>query len=63
MTADLLMVIGRVRRSTRSPDIILICDELEKRLVTVMSDGTVKAKFDKVAYQREYMKKWRAKGK
>ena len=62
--------ISRVRRQTRSQDVLDICDELESRLrvgaaVTSALEHVrgVKPRFDKTTYQRELMRKRRAKAK
>ena len=53
-----MQVIGRLRRAQpRNADTMAVCDALEKMLQTAAG----KAKFDKTTYQREYMRKWRAK--
>jgi hypothetical protein len=55
---SLMQVIGRLRRAQpRNADTMAVCDALEKMLQTAAG----KAKFDKTTYQREYMRKWRAK--
>jgi len=74
----MLSAIGRLKRAQpRNPDTMLVCDELERLLVRRLGDvvpvesGGVamvqpilnKAKFDRAAYQREYMRKRRAGGK
>lgn len=46
---------------SRNPDVLLVCAELEKRLVAPKVEKTGGgSKFDKVAYQREYMRRYRA---
>lgn len=55
MTAQLRDAIARLRRAQpRNPDTMLICDAIEATFVRAAP------KFDKVAYQREYMRKRRA---
>jgi len=59
---ELLDKVRRVRRQMRMPEMIDICDALEGLLIGAQKapEGP-KVKFDKVAYQREYMRRWRAK--
>jgi hypothetical protein len=57
--SEVLLAIARVRRAMpRNPDVMLVCSELEARLVTVTATE-IKPKFDRNAYQREYMRKRR----
>ena len=59
MTTQLREAIARLRRHDWAPDdddIELVCDALEAHLKPA-------PKFDKVAYQREYMRKRRAAAK
>lgn len=42
----------------RNGDVMLICSELEQRLIKVTAEG-VEAKFDRVGYMREYMREYR----
>ena len=66
-TDSLTDIITRLRRQTRNPDIITVCDELERRLalpaVTHGQEITAQAGagggFDKRSYQREYMREYR----
>ena len=54
---ELVAAIARVRRAMpRNQDVMLICDAAEKLVAA-------KPRFDKKAYQREYMRKRRAEGK
>lgn len=59
--AATLAAIARLRRSQpRNADTMLVCEELEKRLVTARNhaDGNVtKPKRDRAAYMREYRKR------
>ena len=61
---DLLQVIAKVRRAMpRNPDVMAVCDGLETRLrqnVQEVKLAPAKPRFDKRAYQREYMRKRRA---
>ena len=61
MDQEVMETIKRLRRNTTNRDVLLVCDTLEKLLLKPQKapEGP-KAKFDKVAYQREYMKRWRA---
>lgn len=52
--------IARVRRSTRSEDILALCDEVE-RLQKALHKATYRKTADRAAYQREYMRKYRKK--
>lgn len=52
----LFEVLTRVRRSTTNPDVLLVCDALEKYL----GQGQ-RVKWDRNAYMRHYMRDWRAK--
>lgn len=94
MNESLKDKITRVRRQTRSADILDICDALEKALIlpvqqykdapllldaisvsasyqdqflayrkALEQEMPSQQRFDKVAYQREYMRKRRAKAK
>lgn len=71
VTADhvsLTEIITRLRRQTRNPDIITLCDELEWRLHTpaVLPRAGRQAGeegFDRLAYQREYMRRKRERMK
>ena len=57
-------IITRLRRQTRNPDTITVCDELERRLAGTRGEQRViegGGSFDRVRYQREYMRKRRAK--
>lgn len=59
MTTQLREAIARLRRMQwhhHEIDVVLVCDALEARLKPA-------PKFDKVAYQREYMRKRRAAAK
>jgi len=42
-----------------------VCDalevELRKNNITLLEEGEVEDRFDRVAYQREYMRQWRAR--
>jgi hypothetical protein len=69
---SLTLAISRLRKTyARNPDVSLVCDELTKRLSTPVvlnspqRDAAFKARhgFDRKAYQREYMRQWRAKQK
>jgi hypothetical protein len=63
MKAEVLSAIARVRRAMpRNVDVMLVCDELERQLVAPSTDGP-RLKFDRVAYQREYMRERRARRK
>ncbi len=58
---ELTKTIQRVRRAMpRNPDVMAICDAAEKSLI-VKSETDANPKFDRGAYQREYMRKRRAK--
>jgi hypothetical protein len=70
MDKELLKTISRLRRAMpRNEDVMALCDALEARLLK-SDEPTIKAddeaapinrpKFDKTAYQREYMRKRRA---
>ena len=64
MSHEIISAISRIRRMMpRNAEAMLICDELERRLVTVTKDGTAKPKFDRVAYQRDLMRKRRAEAR
>ncbi len=72
-TANIMQIIERLRRAQpRNPDTLAVCDELERLLhrkdegvairhstptVTATSCG----RFDRVAYQKAYMRDWRAR--
>lgn len=61
MTTELRDAIARLRdrpsaEAWRNRDVLLVCDELEDRLKPAPA-------FDKVAYQREYMRRRRAEEK
>ena len=62
MDQDILDAIKRLKRATTNRDVLLVCDTLEQLLLKPQKapEGP-KVKFDKVAYQREYMRRWRAK--
>jgi hypothetical protein len=57
-------VITRVRRGTRSADVLTLCDEVErlKKALATASVGKVKKTADKKAYMRRYMAQYRKKG-
>jgi len=55
--SELRAIIERLRRSTRSVDVLDVCDELEARMVTpVVTQVTrmVTPKRDRAAYMRDY---------
>ena len=58
MTTQLREAIARLRRHDWAPDddVKLVCDALEAQLKPA-------PRFDKVAYQREYMRKWRRRAR
>lgn len=57
---EITKTISRVRRvMPRNDDVMLLCQELERLLTT---PATNKPKFDRKVYQRELMRKRRAKG-
>ena len=59
MDALVLEAIARLKRSQpRNADTILVCNALEALLYR---KEVAKVRFDKTAYQREYMRKWRGK--
>lgn len=56
---EIIQTIARVRRAMpRNGDVMMVCSELERRLVTVTAEG-LKPKFDRNAYQKEYMRGYR----
>jgi hypothetical protein len=69
--AELLAVVHRVKRGTTNRDVLVVCEELEKRLLmrpVSLTGGkgnnvslTAVGGFDRKAYQRELMRKRRAK--
>jgi hypothetical protein len=67
MDQNLLDKISSVRRQTRSRDIVDICDALEKFLLVrplpVSAPEQIRPRFDKTTYQRELMRKRRARAK
>mgnify|MGYP001585449323 CR=1 FL=1 len=63
MSGEILMVIARVRRAMpRNGDVMLICSELEQRLIKITPEG-VQPKFDRVGYMRGYMRDYRKRRK
>lgn len=57
---NLLATIARLRRSMpRNADAMTVCDALEYRLKSAAEDGPQPG-FDRTAYQRQYMRRWRA---
>lgn len=68
MSEDLWHVIARLRRAQpRNPDTMAVCDALEEVLRYWRAvDGKprmAKGTFDKKAYMRLYMRKWRTRQK
>ena len=74
MDVRLTLAVDRLRKAyARNPDVQLVCDELTARLamkaagvdrpveVAVPVRSGARPLFDRVAYQREFMRKWRAK--
>lgn len=70
---EIRTAIERLRRATRNVDVLDVCDELERRLNTpatltksnaAMSvSNKSNARFDKKAYQRDYMRKRRSEAR
>jgi hypothetical protein len=71
MSADLLATIGRLRRAMpRNADVLAVCDGLEQHLTgqnfaepMQQAGRSVQSEcpgFDRLAYQRKYMRKRRA---
>lgn len=57
---DLLVVVARVRRAMpRNPDVMAVCDAAER--LSIQPKASARVPFDRKAYQREYMRKRRAK--
>jgi hypothetical protein len=66
MTTQLREAIARLRkrawRVVSDDDVKLVCDALEANMAVIAMldrEQALKPRFDKVAYQREYMRKWR----
>ena len=62
--AALIAIAASVRRMTTNRDIVALCDGVQEMLAVRIEPAIPKqggTRFDKVAYQREYMKRWRAK--
>jgi hypothetical protein len=69
--STIIQIIDRLRRAQpRNQDTMVVCDELERLLHRQDSGGRLSTstpavtavscgRFDRVAYQREYMKGWR----
>jgi hypothetical protein len=58
----IMQIIERLRRAQpRNADTMAVCDELEQQLQRPMPAVTAAScgKFDRVAYQKAYMKIWR----
>ena len=53
MSEDIRQIATRVRRATANRDVVALCDYALR-----ITDEQVK--FDRRAYQKEYMRKWRA---
>jgi hypothetical protein len=66
---ELIQTITRLRRATTNRDVLAVCDALERFIldrakhVAISACEKVKPRFDKTAYQRELMRKRRAKAK
>ncbi len=69
---EIMSTIAKVRRTMpRNSEVMSICDELEKRIITPAvkadpvngSSKKPKKKFDKTAYMRTYMRELRAEAK
>ena len=57
LDVELTQSIARLRRAMpRNPDVLVVCEALER--LGVSTRGA--SKFDKVAYQRSYMRDYRA---
>ena len=64
MDDDLWRIIGRLRRAQpRNPDTMALCDAVEETMrhwrAVEAQPKLPKGTFDKKAYQRIYMRKWR----
>jgi len=69
MDQELMVTIARVKRATTNPDVLAVCEALEGLLVRAVAAVPAKkdspwrnpetGKFDKRAWQREYMRKYR----
>ena len=54
---ELISIIARVRRAMpRNADVMAICDAAEQSTITIVNG---KPRFDRKAYQRDYMRKRR----
>ena len=66
MSNELLATIGRLRRNMpRNGDVLDVCEALEKLLTKpatpVVANLPERLGFDRTSYQREYMRRYRAK--
>jgi len=66
MSNELLATIGRLRRTMlRNGDVLEVCGALEKLLTQASSPApkttTIGPGFDRTSYQRDYMRRYRAK--
>lgn len=52
--------IARLRRASRSEDVLALCNEVE-RLQKALHKATFRKTADRKAYQREYMRRYRKK--
>lgn len=63
MSEDIMRKITLVRRRTRDPYVLDLLEVLEKTVTTKTAENFAqvgKAKFDKTAYMKDYMRKRRA---
>jgi hypothetical protein len=75
--SEILLTVAKVRRAMpRNVEVMIVCDalegalndmaKLEQALIKAETDAAmvdVRKRFDRKAYQRQYMRKWRAKKK
>jgi hypothetical protein len=64
MTESIVAIAHRVKRATTNRDVLALCDHVLSGVpVPVVVPLPPRPRFDKRAYQREYMRKLRSKGK
>jgi hypothetical protein len=61
LSVDIVQAIARLKRAfPRNADVLAVCDALETRQAAPIVDQAAEG-FDRRAYQRDYMRKRRAK--
>lgn len=54
---EAMKLLDEVRRSTRQPQVLRLCDDYAERITAPTSNGKLPPKRDRAAYMREYRRK------